>query len=148
MLLDRLVSKSYDQLYTYRPTDGSSSTSSRSDDYGSERSAKQTSQTRRIVTLFRGRQHNSNSDEKDIVDENIGGFDHDDHFTASDGCPSLSHALDGFYSLHQLGKFMPKYPQTYACVVRLEAPQSPSDPNHFGHVAWTYCTMFEDSTES
>lgn len=64
-------------------------------------------------------------------------------FVASDGCPNLGNSLDGFYSLQQMGKFVPKYPETYACVVRVEPPVTPLNRAHFGHVAWRYCAMLE-----
>ena len=48
------------------------------------------------------------------------------------------------------GSFKPKYPESYKSVVRLEAPELLSDPKHFGHVAWLYCTFLSslDATES
>jgi GTPase SAR1 family protein len=45
------------------------------------------------------------------------------------------------------GAIKPKYPETYRSVVHLNVPSSPSDPNHFGHVAWKYC-QFVDSHNS
>lgn len=37
----------------------------------------------------------------------------------------------------------PKYPEMYRSMVHLEVPSKLSDPNHFGHVAWKYCTFVE-----
>jgi hypothetical protein len=43
-----------------------------------------------------------------------------------------------------LGTFEPKYPESYASAVRLKVPTHPSDPKHFGHLAWFYCRSMEN----
>jgi len=62
----------------------------------------------------------------------------DRQFTAADGCPSLEHSLDGGY---EKGRFRPKYPQTFNCVVRFTVPEKLSNKAHWGHIAWRYCNL-------
>ena len=151
MLLDRLVSKSHDLIYQQHDSVILQSPSKPSHRISTEKRIQlehnQPSTRNRIHRLFRGRQK-SIDNEKDINGQNHGLCEDNvslyDPFTTSDDCPSLSHALDGFYSLQRMGEFIPKYPETHGCVVNLEPPQLPSDPKHFGHVAWTYCNMMRE----
>mmetsp|Transcript_18624 Transcript_18624/g.44988 ORF Transcript_18624/g.44988 Transcript_18624/m.44988 type:complete len:783 (-) Transcript_18624:70-2418(-) len=153
MLLDRLVFKSHDLIYQQHDS-AIIPPPSPSHSIGTETRIqighKQPSPQNRIHRLFRGRQKTI-KDTKDLSGENHVRCDDSvslyDPFMPADKCPSLSHALDGFYSLHRMGEFIPKYPETYGCVVNLETPQLPSDPNHFGHVAWTYCNMMREYYE-
>jgi hypothetical protein len=41
------------------------------------------------------------------------------------------------------GVFKANYLKGTASVVRLDVPADPSDPSHFGHVAWKYCRFVE-----
>jgi GTPase SAR1 family protein len=41
------------------------------------------------------------------------------------------------------GTIKPKYSESFQSVVRLGLPAHPSDPTHFGHVAWKYCHFVE-----
>jgi hypothetical protein len=63
-------------------------------------------------------------------------------FKASDGCPSLHHALDGHHHL-DTGTFIPKYSKTYDCLVRIQPPNSLSGPSHWGHATWRYIRYME-----
>lgn len=63
-------------------------------------------------------------------------------FTASDGCPSLDHALDGNYD-H--GRFLPRYKQTFECVVRFDVPEKLSDPSHWGYIAYQHSRIVRSS---
>jgi hypothetical protein len=65
-------------------------------------------------------------------------------FSAADGCPSLEHSLDGSYDK---GKFRPKYPETFECVVRFEVPEKLSNKSHWGHVPWKYCIIVRSFRE-
>lgn len=59
-------------------------------------------------------------------------------FSAADGCPSLDHSLDGSY---ERGRFRPKYPTTFDCVVRFDVPDKLSHKKHWGHVSWKHCQL-------
>jgi GTPase SAR1 family protein len=138
LLLEQLLYKSYDRMYKDRYN-----TTGDIDLNAGTTQCKNHTPKKRISRIFRGRRNNI----KKSIDHHGSNDEADDDgntkFKSIDGCPSLSHALDGFYSLQEMGKFIPKYPETYGCVVRLETPASPSDPTHFGHVAWVYCKMLE-----
>jgi hypothetical protein len=59
-------------------------------------------------------------------------------FSAADGCPSLEHSLDGSY---ERGRFRPKYPTTFECVVRFDVPDKLSNKKHWGHISWKHCQL-------
>jgi hypothetical protein len=71
----------------------------------------------------------------------------EEEFKASDGCPALHHALDGHHHL-DTGTFIPKYPETYDCLVRIRPPGSLSDPSHWGHATWRYIRYIESVEKS
>ncbi len=56
-------------------------------------------------------------------------------FAPVDGCPGLDHALAGVYEKEA---FIPKYRQTFECIVGLKPPDLLSDPSHWGYAAWSY----------
>jgi hypothetical protein len=59
-------------------------------------------------------------------------------FSAADGCPSLEHSLDGGYDK---GRFRPKYPQTFDCVVQFNVPDKISNKAHWGYLPWRCCNI-------
>ena len=59
-------------------------------------------------------------------------------FSAADGCPSLEHSLDGGYDK---GRFRPKYPQTFDCVVQFNVPDKISNKSHWGYLSWRCCNI-------
>jgi GTPase SAR1 family protein len=61
-----------------------------------------------------------------------------EQFMPADECPGLENALEGVY---EEGAFIPRYRNTFDCIVRLSPPDLLSDPAHWGYAAFTYCNL-------
>jgi GTPase SAR1 family protein len=61
-----------------------------------------------------------------------------EQFMPADECPGLENALEGVY---EEGEFIPRYRNTFDCIVRLSPADLLSDPAHWGYAAFTYCNL-------